>query len=163
VKSSVSIELFDERDKVNFYTIRFHGEETETDKFLDKFPENCEYDEDIDIIIKWINIIAERGALKRHFRYEGKLRDQVLAVPIETSNLRLYVIRVSESIIILGNGGAKTTRKYNDDAFLNSCVELLQEVDGYLRYRIRQGTVAVYQKQLLGDLTFHLKNKSDEE
>ena len=54
MKSEIYIEIFEEHEKVNFYTLRFQGEETEVDKFLDQFPEGCEYDEDIDIIIKWI-------------------------------------------------------------------------------------------------------------
>jgi hypothetical protein len=162
VKSLITIELFEEHDKVNFYTIRFQDEETEVDKFLDQFPEGCKYDEDIDIIIKWIEQIGERSALERYFRYEGKPSDHVFAIPIETSHLRLYVIRLSEHIVIIGNGGVKTKRTYNDDPFLNSCVELLQEVDGYIKSRIQRGQLSIYQKQLFGNLKFHLKDRTNE-
>lgn len=163
MKSEISIELFEEHEKVNFYTLRFQDEETEVDKFLDQFPEGCKYDKDIDIIIKWIDQIGKRGALERHFRPEGKRSDGVWAIPIETASLRLYVIRLSDHILILGNGGVKNTETYNEDPFLNDCVELLQEVDGYIKSRIKNGQISLYQKQLFGNLTFHLKAKNDEE
>jgi len=162
VNSEIEIELLEEHENVNFYTLRFLGEDTEVDKFLDKFPEGCEYDEDIDIIIKWIDEIGERGALERHFRPEGKKSDYVWAIPIETCKLRLYVIRLSDEILILGNGGIKTTRTYNEDLNLNECVELLQTIDGYIKSRIRKGTIQVYGKQIFGKTTFHLKSKDDE-
>ena len=162
MKSEISIELFDEHDSVNFYTLRFQDEDTETDNFLDKFPEGCEYEKDIDIIIKWIDEIGTRGALERYFRPESKQRYNVWAVPIETANIRLYVIRLSENIVILGNGDVKTAKTYNKDPLLNKHVELLQEVDGYIRVRINKGQITIYNKKLLGNLNFHLKQKNDE-
>jgi len=157
VKSKVEIELFEEHDKVNFYTIRVQNEETEIDKFFECFPEGCEYDEDIDIIIKWIDEIAERGALERYLRPEGKINDNVWAIPIETASLRLYVLRITDEIIILGNGGIKKTETYNEDEHLRECVELLQKIDGCLRSRVRVGKVTIYRKQLFGSLTFHIE------
>ena len=163
MKSEINIELFEECDKVNFYTLRFQDEETEVDKFLDKFPEGCKYDKEIDKIIKWIDQIGERGAHERYFRPEGKRSDDVWAIPIDTKHLRLYVIRLSEHVVILGNGGIKTTKTYNEDPILNTYVELLQEVDGYIKGRIKNRQLSIYQKQLFGNLNFHLKAKNDEE
>ena len=159
MKSKIDIEIFEECEKVNFYTLRFQDEETETDKFLNQFPEGCEYDEEIDIIIKWIDQIGQRGALERYFKPESKRNDNIWAIPIETASLRLYVIRLSDNIVILGNGGIKTTGTYNEDPFLNSCVELLQEVDRYIKSRVQSERMSIYRKQLLGDLTFHVKEK----
>ena len=160
MKSRLDIEIFEECEKVNFYTLRFQGEETEVDQFLDHFPEGCEYDEDIDIIIKWIEQIGERGALERYFRTESKRGDNIWAIPIETASLRLYVIRLSDNIVILGNGGLKATGTYNEDPFLNSCVELLQDVDRYIKSRIKSGQMIIYQKGIFGDLTFHIKERN---
>jgi len=162
VNLEIEIELFEEHENVNFYTLRFQGEETEVDKFLDKFPEDCEYDDDIDIIIKWMDQIGKRGALEDYFRPEGKFKDNVWAVPIETNNLRLYVIRLSDEILMLGNGGIKTTRTYNEDPDLNECVELLQTIDGYIKARIIKSTLSLHGKSIYGNTTFHLKKKDDE-
>ncbi|GAF05872.1 hypothetical protein [Saccharicrinis fermentans] len=156
MKSIINIELFEEHECINFYTLRFQGEETEVDKFLDQFPEGCKYDEDIDIIIKWMDKIGKTGALERYFRPESRANDQIWAIPIETSNLRLYVIRISEEILIIGNGGVKTTRTYNEDPILSTHVELLQNIDRFIKTRVREGKLAIYQKQLLGNLKFNL-------
>jgi hypothetical protein len=139
VKSTISIVPFDDHERVSFYTLCFQDEETEADKFLDKFPEGCDNERDVDIIIKWIDEIGERGALERYFRPEGRRHDHVWAVPIETASLRLYVIRLSENIVIIGNGDIKSTKTYNEDPILKDYVELLQEVDGYIRSRIQKG------------------------
>lgn len=162
MNSKIEIELFEEHENVNFYTLRFLNEETEIDKFFDKFPEGCEYDDDVDVIIRWMDHIGKRGALERHFKPEGKFKDNVWAIPIETCKLRLYVVRLSDEILILGNGGIKKTDTYNEDPYLNEFVELLQTIDSYIKSRIRNGTIQVYRKQIFGDTTFHLKIKNDE-
>lgn len=67
MKQEYSIELLEEYENVNFYSIRMAGEElTELEAFFEKFPEGCEYDDEIDVIISWIDQIAERGALERY-------------------------------------------------------------------------------------------------
>lgn len=72
-----SIELIEEHDAVNFYSIQLADEElSELERFFEKFPEDCEYDKDIDVIISWLDKIGERGALERYFRPEG---DMVMA------------------------------------------------------------------------------------
>jgi hypothetical protein len=157
VKYKIEIELFEGHETVNFYTLKFQDEATEVDKFLDQFPEGCEYDVDIDVIIKWIEQIGERGALERYFRTEGKIIDRVCAIPIETASLRLYVIRLTENIVILGNGGIKSSATYNEDPVLSAYVKILQEVDYHIRARIEKGQISIYQKKIFGNLTFPLK------
>ena len=53
--NNYSIELLEENDNVNIYTLRYKGDTlNEFEKFLTKFPTGSEYDEDIDIIISWL-------------------------------------------------------------------------------------------------------------
>ena len=47
MKRKIEIELYEEHDKVNFYTLRFEGEETEFDKFLDTFPDSSTFSDDV--------------------------------------------------------------------------------------------------------------------
>jgi hypothetical protein len=55
MKQEYSIELLEEYENVNFYSIRMAGEGlTELETFFEKFPEGCEYDDEIDVIISWI-------------------------------------------------------------------------------------------------------------
>jgi len=156
VKKRLEIELFEEHSNVNIYTIRFKNEITEIEKFLDKFPVGCEFDRDIDIIIKWLDNIGKRGALERYFRIEGKYKDNVYALPIENSNLRLYVIRLSDDILILGNGGIKKTKAYNLIPELNNIVEQLQSIDCLIKNKEKQGLIQIKGKQLLGKLEFEI-------
>jgi hypothetical protein len=78
VKSKIEIELFEEHETVYFYTIRFQDEETEVDKFLNQFPEGCEYDNNIDILIKWIDEIAMRNR-----SYQAKMISWLFHLTIE--------------------------------------------------------------------------------
>ncbi|MBD5200986.1 MAG: hypothetical protein HDS85_02920, partial [Bacteroidales bacterium] len=51
-----SIELIEEHDAVNFYSIQLDEEElSELERFFEKFPEGSEYDHDIDTIIAWLD------------------------------------------------------------------------------------------------------------
>lgn len=71
------LELFEEAEAVNFYTIRFEGDiDMEFEKFL-KAHDKEEFSEDLNTIIAWIDKIGETGALERHFRPEGKMSDGV--------------------------------------------------------------------------------------
>lgn len=160
---TVSIELYETHESVNFYTLKFkNDEDTEIDKFFNLFPAGCPYDEDIDILIKWIDKIAEKGSLERYFRPEGKIHDNIYAIPIEKSNLRLYVIRINDGIVILGNGGLKNTHTYNENPELNSIVELLQEVSYHINSRIKETKITIYQNQIYGNKDFYLKNQINE-
>ena len=158
MKKRLEIELFEEHPNVNIYTIRFKNESTEIEKFLDKFPVGSKSDRDISIIIKVLDNIGKRGALERYLRPEGKFKDNVFALPIEDTDLRLYVVRISDNILILGNGGIKKTRKYNEDPELNSIVEQLQTIDCLLITKEKQGLIQIKGKQLLGKLEFEIKS-----
>ncbi len=73
MKQKYTIELVEEHDTVNFYSIHLDEEElSELERFFEKFPVGCEYDDEIDIIIAWLDKIGENGALERYFRPEGR-------------------------------------------------------------------------------------------
>ena len=150
----LAIELFEEHQNVTFYTVRFEDESSEFDKFLDKYSHGSEYDEDINIIIIWLDKIGLRGALERYFRPEGKIKDNVYALPIDTSHLRLYVIRITDEIVVLGNGGRKKTKTYNEDIELDMYVSQLQRIDRILKLKIKSGLVQIDRKHLIGELEF---------
>lgn len=153
-----TVELYEEADSVNFYTIRFDGEEkTEFDKFISEFMGKKEFEDDLQIITRWIDNIAKRGALERYLRPESKMSDDVSAIPIEVSKLRLYCLRISDNILILGNGGhkPKSQRNYNTDPHLNSCVEILANLDKNIKARKNQNRIIIHGKTISGDLSFY--------
>ena len=49
MKRKLEIELFEEHTNVNIYTVRYKNDLSEFDKFLNKYPLGCEFDEDIEI------------------------------------------------------------------------------------------------------------------
>lgn len=55
MKQEYRIELIEEYEKVNFYSIRMQGAElTELEAFFEKFPEGCEYDDEVDPYVKML-------------------------------------------------------------------------------------------------------------
>ena len=65
------------------------------------------------------------------------MNDRVVALPLYTTprnkrkhgTLRLYCIRISDNLLILGGGGEKATQTYEEDAFLLEKVRTLQNID----------------------------------
>ena len=98
------------------------------------------------------------GFLERYFRPEGKMRDRVAALPIETSKLRLYCLRLSDSVLIVGNGGEKSSKTYNEDSVLNGYVVNLQKLDEILRQAEKKGTIQIEETTIEGvdDKTFEI-------
>ncbi|MBO7067266.1 MAG: hypothetical protein J6W52_01090 [Bacteroidaceae bacterium] len=132
------------------------GEElTEMEAFFEKFPEGCEYDDDIDVIISWIDQIAERGALERYFRPKGHYDDGVGVIPIDVGNkLRLYCLRLSDKILVFGNGGIKDSRSWQESETLAPYVKLLVDTSRFIASRIKDGTIVLVDKEIVGDLNF---------
>lgn len=149
------VRLIEEHEAVNFYSIMLEGEElTELEKFFDKFPVGCEYDEEMDVIVAWLDRIGETGALERYFRPEGKYGDGVSAIPIESGKLRLYCLRLSDKILIFGNGDAKDTKSWQESETLSAYVQLLMDTSRFIASRVRDGKLLLVDKEIVGDLQF---------
>ncbi len=159
MEKNLFIELLEDNGKVSLYSPRFEGEQyTEFEKFLLAFREL--YPDDVKQIVYRLDIAKREGAQDRHFRYEGKMRDRVMALPshLETTSLRLYLLNIQSRILILGNGGLKSTAKYQDDANLNKCVETLQKIDIELKLREKKKVITIKGTQLLGELEFCIED-----
>ena len=145
------IQLLNSFDAVNMYSIHRVGESnSEFNNFLINHKNRPEIKSDFFRIIKWIKKIGEQGAFERYFRRESKFADNVCALPVESGRLRLYVSRLSDQILILGNGGIKTTRTYNEDPILNGYVTTLASIDRQLRNYLRTGQLRIEGKELIG-------------
>ena len=150
------IELVEEHDHVNFYSIQLETEElTELERFFEKFPEGCEYDNEIDVIVAWLDKIGENGALERYFRPEGKYGDGVGVIPIDVGNkLRLYCLRISDKILVFGNGGIKDANSWQNSETLAPYVEMLIDTSRFIVSRIKDGKIILVDKELIGNLNF---------
>ncbi|MBQ8969314.1 MAG: hypothetical protein IJ064_06260 [Bacteroidaceae bacterium] len=156
MRQEYRIELLEEYENVNFYSIRMKGEElTELEMFFEKFPEGCKYDNEVDTIISWIDQIAARGAKERYFRPEGKYGDGVGVIPIDAGNkLRLYCLRLSDKILVFGNGGVKDARSWQESETLAPYVKLLVDTSRFISSHIKDGTIVLVDKEILGNLNF---------
>lgn len=141
---------------MNFYSIHLESKElSELERFFEKFPEGCEYDEEVDIIISWLDKIGERGALERYFRPEGNYGDGVGMIPIDVGNkLRLYCLRISDKILVFGNGGIKDSDKWQNSESLGPYVKTLIDTSRFVTSRIRDGKIVIVDKELIGNLNF---------
>lgn len=156
MKRNLELKFLDESDKVGIYSVQFEGEEhSEFEKFILRHKDDPRYEDDLGIIFSWIKKVKNSGALERLIRYEGTMKDRVVA-PIDASSLRLYCIRINDVILLLGDGGEKTTRIYQEDEFLNKCVETLQKIDYNIKKREKDKSIKIIGTRLEGDLSFSI-------
>lgn len=127
------------------FTITLDGEAvSEFSKFVKEYSGDAECGRDLDLILLALKkMIIGSGFLERYFRIEGKMSDSVYALPIETSKLRLYCLRLSDEILIAGNGGKKRTRTYEEDGALHSYVLTLQQLDKAIKLALKKGKVTI--------------------
>lgn len=159
VGKKTTVDLIGKSERAALYSISFEMDgTTEFEKFVAEFERNATYNKDYQRIIAALQSILNLGALERFFRPEGKMRDNVTAIPIEGGKLRLYCLRISEQIVILGNGGVKNTKSYEGDSRLYGYVLDLQRFEKMLNDSIAKGYVSIEEKELGGieDMTFEI-------
>ena len=134
------------------FSICFDGsEESEFEKFLNEFKDNATYNKDFNVILLALSKIIDKGALERFFRNEGRMNDNVKALAIDSRKLRLYCLRISDQILILGNGSVKATRTYQEDSKLSGYVMDLQSFDKVLLKAQKSGKVTI-EKNMITDI-----------
>lgn len=155
--SEAELLLVNNADGCTIYTIQFLSEnESEYERFYTRFKDDAEYNPDLMRIVALINKISDMGALERYFRPEGKLKDGVCALPVLQSKLRLYCLRLSDKILVLGNGGIKKTRTYNEDDTLKGYVLTLQNFEKLIREGEKDGTISITANTIETDKTFDI-------
>ena len=80
------------------------------------------------------------------------------ALSIDSKVLRLYCLRISDQILIVGNGGVKITRTYEEDMELSGYVMDLQKFDVLLSQELARGRIKLEQNIITGieHVTFEL-------
>lgn len=159
MKRNVKIEPVKSSPIASLYTIIFEDDNmSEFAKFITRFKDDGKLQRDYQIILYALQKILENGALERYFRPEGKYSDRVCALPVDSGRLRLYCLRLSDKILILGNGGIKETRTYNENIQLNGYVMDLQKFDALLKTAQKDGAVTIEETRLDGieNKTFEL-------
>ncbi len=159
MRKKTAMDIIGQSDKATLYSISFEIDgTTEFEKFVAEFEMNASYNGDYQRIIAALQAILRLGALERFFRPEGKFYDSVSALPIEGGQLRLYCLRISEQIVIIGNGGVKTTQAYEQDPKMYGYVLDLQRFERMLKRNLEEGHVHIEEKELTGieDIIFEI-------
>ena len=111
--------------KVKYYSVQFEDEEyPEFLRFLAKLEDETEYEEDMSNFFEWLEVVGdEEGAKDKFFRPEGYLSDTSALPPgagimkaygLPVNDVRLYCLKLNEQVVILFNGGIKTSKKSQD-------------------------------------------------
>lgn len=151
MKKKTTVDVIGQSEKVTLYSISFEMDgTTEFEKFVAEFEMNASFNKSYQRIIAALQAILRHGALERFFRPEGHIDDSVAALPIEGGKLRLYCLRLSDQIVILGNGGVKTTQKYEEDPKMYGYVLDLQRFEKILNDNLAKGYVSIRERLLEG-------------
>jgi len=137
--------------KVKFYSI--HSEDKEVNEFYDflnRMEVIGEIAGDLSNLLVWMEEIGENyGAIKsRFFRNESIFADvQALPPPnrqmelneIIVEDLRLYCMVLNEHVVVLFNGGIKTTKKAQDcpnvSRYIKQANQAAEKIDELIRAR----------------------------
>ena len=98
--------------------------------------------------------------MERYFRPEGRYGDGVGVIPIEVGNkIRLYCLRLSDKILVFGNDGVKDASTWEESETLAPYVRLLKDTSRFISSRIKDGTIVLVDKDIIGDLNFSRNEK----
>lgn len=155
--SEVELLLVTSSDSCTVYTIQFlSDEQSEFEKFITKFRNDATLNPDFQAIMRFVEQILANGALERFFRREGKASDSVAALPVLKSRLRLYCLRLTDKILVIGNGDVKNSRTYQEDNTLQGYVMDLQKFERLLKQEVRSGNVRITENEIITDKTFEI-------
>jgi len=120
--------------KAGLYTIRFKGELlSETDKFFEKYCDTLP--ENIDNLLLIMKNLADRyGCDTNFFKFERA--NQIYK--LREASLRLYCIRLSNSVSIFGGGGIKDKRTTQEVDDLETNVQTLIAIQKLLDKRFSE-------------------------
>ena len=151
MKKTATLKTLEQTDNVSLYSICFDGNAvSEYETFVQKFKEDAKFITEYKTIILAIEKIVAVGAFERFFRPEGKMNDRVAALAIDSRKLRLYCLRISDQILILGNGGEKTTKTYEESEELSGYVMDLQAFDKLLLEAQKDGSITIEKNVITG-------------
>ena len=148
--------------KVKYYTVRLEDEpHSEMEKFILRFEMDVEFQNDFENILALLVVLGnEKGAKSRYFRDESaaqalppEIREALREnwVQFIDAGLRLFCLRMSDEVVILLNGGIKSSQKTKGSPDLAGKFRFAQQVNKAIDLKIRNRELQVVGKQLIGD------------
>jgi hypothetical protein len=158
--NTFALEIFDDQGKLcTFYTVRWEDAKlSETDKFFLKFSNENQLKQALQELAKFLEVVIgnEYGALEDFFRFEnnaqaipssGTYKVEDIYINYGNFPLRLYCLRISESLVVLFNGGEKTANTAQQgktsmafqeaNIFAKRILEVLKNKDIYINDKQR--------------------------
>ena len=158
--TKVSIKSLKQTEKNGLFSLVFENDSySEFEHFIEKFKNEADVSRDLYVILSYLEqMINGAGFLERYFRPEGKMRDNICALPVVSGKLRLYCLRLSDHVLIAGGGGRKNSKTYDEDSNLNGYVISLQKLDDLIKAEVRKGNIVIESGTLQGteDKTYEL-------
>lgn len=145
-------------DKATVYSVQL---EDGTDLFDQFLSENAgDYENDTKDILQRIRAMASKTGAQEHFfkTHEGEPGDQVCALyDTPNQNLRLYCIRMGNTVVILGGGGPKSTRTLQQDPKLKKENYLLRDVSETIKQKMISNEIRFSddELELIGEIINH--------
>lgn len=138
----------------SLYSIKFCNEEkNEFQKFLDD-PDINSFPDDLQRLTNRLNDMLNRQGFRDNFfkLKESKRSDKVVA--LRQNKIRLYCCKYENTILILGSGGVKTTRTYQEDPKLFKKVQIMAKVSDLVEKQISDRELKIIDNEFIGDLNF---------
>lgn len=160
MKQYVNLRVFRNFKKVRFYTFQLETDaESETAKFFNKLKKEQNIADDLNRLAQWLVEIGQiHGALLELFRFE----EEAHALPppprgqrklgitqVENNDLRLYCIWISESIVILANGGIKKSATVQGTPELMPHFRFAKTLGRQINQLITEGSFQYKDKEIL--------------
>ncbi len=145
--------------KATIYSILPEGSEyTFFDVFVEDYRSN--FSTELVSIADLLEDMGNKFGVRENFvkLNEGKPGDGIVALyDNPDKHLRLYGIRFGSGIIILGSGGEKKSRAWQDDTKLEQEVNMLMNISAAINERIKEKeiTFSIDGTYLLGNLNFY--------
>jgi len=153
-------------DKVKFYSVAFENEVSEVNKFFEKMEDAAAVEDAVRFIAFIEEIGNSRGAKQRYFRKEKdfealppknkEVKELELQELESIENWRLYCLRLSDSIVILFNGGIKTANKAQDCPNVSPFFYQAARFTKLIDEAIREGDISILPNQLKINPNFEL-------
>jgi hypothetical protein len=118
---------------------------TKFDQFIEKYRSTYPT-ELMDIVRRLTSLGNITGCIESFFKLDEGLDpdDLVCALyDVPKINLRLYCIRLSDQITILGDGGPKATRTWQEDRNLEREVHAMMDVSRVIRTKLKNGDLRI--------------------
>jgi hypothetical protein len=111
-----------------------------------------------------IQLMAQRTGARIDFfqKPEGKAGESIYA--LYAKNLRLYCFRIDNCIVLLGGGGWKTVRTWQEDPKLSTEMQRLRFIARQIDERLRNQEIrrSPNDLELIGDLTFEFDEAEED-